>query len=131
MASRRAANMSAHADTSTREATATFAAPAEALPPEDAPAADRTLPLAEASASAETPPTEAAKAVPSPEPEPEQGSDTAPDEDNQPAVDLARVAWLATVVGCLVAVAVLALQGYIGYAGVTFAVAVSAATNLF
>jgi hypothetical protein len=45
-------------------------------------------------------------------------------------VDLARVAWLVTVLGCLVAVAVLIVQGYYGYAGVTFAVAVSAATNL-
>jgi hypothetical protein len=45
-------------------------------------------------------------------------------------VDLPRIAWLATVVVLLVAVLVLVLQGYLGYAGVTFAVAVSAAVNL-
>ena len=45
-------------------------------------------------------------------------------------MDLARVAWLGTVLVLLVAVFVLALQGYIGYAGVTFAVAACAAINL-
>lgn len=45
-------------------------------------------------------------------------------------MDLARIAWLATVVALLVAVLVLILQGYFGYAGVTFAVAVCAAINL-
>jgi hypothetical protein len=45
-------------------------------------------------------------------------------------VDLARFAWLAAVLVLLVAVLVLALQGYLGYAAVTFAVAVSAAVNL-
>lgn len=45
-------------------------------------------------------------------------------------VDLGRIAWLTTVIGCLVAVVVLALNGYTGYAAVTFAVAVSAAINL-
>lgn len=45
-------------------------------------------------------------------------------------MDLARLAWLLTVVACLIAVLILALQGYYGYAGVTLAVAVSAAINL-
>lgn len=45
-------------------------------------------------------------------------------------MDLARIAWLATVFACLIAVLILVLQGYLGYAGVTFAVAVSAAINL-
>lgn len=45
-------------------------------------------------------------------------------------MDLARIGWLATVVVCLIAVLILALQGYLGYAGVTLAVAVSAAINL-
>jgi hypothetical protein len=45
-------------------------------------------------------------------------------------VELARIAWLGTVLVLLVAVLVLALQGYIGYAGVTLAVAVCAAINL-
>jgi hypothetical protein len=45
-------------------------------------------------------------------------------------VDLARIGWLATVLACLVAVLILLLQGYYGYAGVTFAVAVSAAINV-
>jgi hypothetical protein len=48
---------------------------------------------------------------------------------NEP-VDLARVAWLLTVLACLVAVVILALDGYLGYAGVTLAVALSAAINL-
>jgi hypothetical protein len=45
-------------------------------------------------------------------------------------VDLARLGWLVTVLACLVAVLILLLEGYFGYAGVTFAVAVSAAINL-
>jgi len=50
--------------------------------------------------------------------------------ENRP-VDLARIGWLATVVACLIAVVILALQGYYGYAGVTLAVAISAGINLF
>jgi hypothetical protein len=46
-------------------------------------------------------------------------------------VDLARIGWLATVLICLIAVLILVLQGYLGYAGVTLAVAVAAAINLF
>lgn len=46
------------------------------------------------------------------------------------AVDLGRIAWLMTVLACLVAVFILVLEGYFGYAGVTLAVAVSAAINL-
>jgi hypothetical protein len=45
-------------------------------------------------------------------------------------VDLARIAWLVTVGACLVAVVILAAQDYFGYAGVTLAVAISAAINL-
>jgi hypothetical protein len=45
-------------------------------------------------------------------------------------VNLARVGWLATVLACLIAVLILAVQGYYGYAGVTLAVAISAAINL-
>ena len=46
-------------------------------------------------------------------------------------MDLARIWWLLTVGACLIAVLVLVLEGYLGYAGVTLAVAVSAAVNLF
>ena len=46
------------------------------------------------------------------------------------AVNLGRVAWILTVLACLVAVLILVLEGYYGYAGVTFAVALSAAINL-
>ena len=42
-------------------------------------------------------------------------------------MDLTRIPWLATVLVLLVAVLVLILQGYLGYAGVTLAVAVCAA----
>jgi hypothetical protein len=45
-------------------------------------------------------------------------------------VDLARLGWLATVLACLIAVLILVLQGYLGYAAVTFVVALSAAINL-
>jgi hypothetical protein len=45
-------------------------------------------------------------------------------------VDLARVAWVGTVLACLVTVAILLVDGYYGYAEVTFAVAVSAGINL-
>ena len=45
-------------------------------------------------------------------------------------MDLGRVAWIATVLVCLVTAAILLLQGYYGYAGVTFAVAVAAGSNL-
>ena len=45
-------------------------------------------------------------------------------------MDLGRIAWLMTVLACLVAVMILFLEGYYGYAGVTLAVAVSAAINL-
>jgi hypothetical protein len=43
---------------------------------------------------------------------------------------LGRIAWLVTVVACVVAVLILLLDGYYGYAGVTLAVAASASTNL-
>lgn len=45
-------------------------------------------------------------------------------------MDLRRLGWLVTVLACLIAVVILLLQGYYGYAGVTFAVAASAAINL-
>ena len=53
----------------------------------------------------------------------------APGSENR-RVDLARFGWLATLLVCLVTVLVLAVQGYYGYAGVAFAVALSAAINL-
>jgi hypothetical protein len=52
------------------------------------------------------------------------------DENKNKPVNLARIAWLVTVLLCLIAVLILVLQGYLGYAGVTFAVAVAAALNL-
>ena len=45
-------------------------------------------------------------------------------------VDLGRIAWTCTVVVCLITVAILVVDGYWGYAEVTFAVAVSAGINL-
>jgi hypothetical protein len=52
------------------------------------------------------------------------------DVDEHTSVDLARLAWLMTVGACLIAVAILVVEGYYGYAAVTFAVAASAALNL-
>jgi hypothetical protein len=57
------------------------------------------------------------------------GADILADGENV-RVDLGRIAWVATVVACLIAVLILLLQGYYGYASVTFAVAVSAGINL-
>ena len=45
-------------------------------------------------------------------------------------VPLTRIAWLTTVVLCLVTALLLFLSGYNGYAGVAVAVAVAAAINL-
>ena len=45
-------------------------------------------------------------------------------------MDLARLAWLVTVSVLMITVVVLVIQGYYGYAGVTFAVALAAAINL-
>jgi len=44
---------------------------------------------------------------------------------------LNRIAWIVTVGICLVAALILLLSGYDGYAGVTAAVAIAAAINLF
>lgn len=49
--------------------------------------------------------------------------------ENKP-VNLVRVAWVVTVLLCLIAVVILALQGYLGYAAVTFTVALAAGLNL-
>ena len=43
---------------------------------------------------------------------------------------LSRIAWLVTVAICLVTSLILLLSGYDGYAGVVFAVALSAGINL-
>jgi hypothetical protein len=45
-------------------------------------------------------------------------------------VPLSKIAWLVTVAICVVASLILLLSGYYGYAGVVFAVALSAAINL-
>ena len=46
-------------------------------------------------------------------------------------MQLSRLAWLVTVGVCLVAALILLLSGYDGYAGVSLAVALAAAINLF
>jgi hypothetical protein len=46
-------------------------------------------------------------------------------------MQLGRLAWLLTTIACLVAAAVVLVRGDRGYAAVAFAVAASAATNLF
>ena len=77
--------------------------------------------------TAQIPPTEAAESAAS---DPGERAAPAAGEGENNGVDLARLAWLATVLLCLIAVLILTLQGYLGYAGVTFAVAVAAAINL-
>ena len=51
-------------------------------------------------------------------------------DDENTDVDLGRLAWLVVVLASLIAVLILALNDYYGYAGVTLAVALSAAINL-
>ena len=72
------------------------------------------------------------------EPPPDSGDpNVTPDGHNDPVdegqktpVDLGRLAWLGTVLVCLIVVLVLVVQGYYGYAAVTFAVALAAGINL-
>lgn len=45
-------------------------------------------------------------------------------------VPLSRIAWLVTVVACLITAVILLASAYYGYAIVVFAVAASAAINL-
>ncbi|MBV9603532.1 MAG: hypothetical protein JO027_00420 [Solirubrobacterales bacterium] len=52
------------------------------------------------------------------------------DGEQNTVVNLGRLAWLGTVGACLIAVLILVIEGYYGYAGVTFAVAVAAFINL-
>ena len=44
---------------------------------------------------------------------------------------LARISWLITVGICMITALILLISGYDGYAGVTVAVAIAAAINLF
>ena len=64
-------------------------------------------------------------------PEPGEAEPNVREADKNTIVDLGRLAWLGTVLLCLVVVLILVLEGYYGYAAVTFAVAVAAAINLF
>jgi len=90
--------------------------------------AEPTVPLRDADA---TVPLEAADASPAAEPARYVGREREnTDVDEHGRVDLARLAWLVTVGACLIAVAILAVEGYYGYAAVTLAVAASAALNL-
>lgn len=59
--------------------------------------------------------------------------DTVPAADDltDSSVDLSRIAWSVTTLAFLTAMVVLLLRGDIGYAGVTLAVAIAAAINLF
>jgi hypothetical protein len=45
-------------------------------------------------------------------------------------VPLSRIAWAATVAACLLISLILLLSGYLGYAGVLLAIALSALINL-
>lgn len=45
-------------------------------------------------------------------------------------MQLSRIAWATTVVICLVTSLILLLSGYLGYAGVLFAIALAAMINL-
>jgi hypothetical protein len=45
-------------------------------------------------------------------------------------VSLSRIAWLLTVIACLITAAVMLLEHYRGYPAVALAVAIAAAINL-
>jgi hypothetical protein len=45
-------------------------------------------------------------------------------------VPLSRIAWATTVGICLITALILLVSGYLGYAGVLLAIAISAAINL-
>jgi len=45
-------------------------------------------------------------------------------------VPFSRIVWLTTVGACLLVSVILLVSGYLGYAGVLFAIALSAAINL-
>ena len=47
-----------------------------------------------------------------------------------PPVPLPKIAWSVTVAICVIAALILLLSGYVGYAGVVFAVALAAGINL-
>ena len=96
-------------------------------PPESALAAQQPKPPARTEsipAPADEQPEPAVEEQLAPEP-----VDVASPEQNA-TVDLARIAWIVTVLACVVTIAILVLEGYYGYALVTFAVAVSAGINL-
>jgi len=108
--------------------------PLEAAPAPDA-GTEPTIPLEAAGAAEGSHVAREPGSPPPPRSEPEPGGYIAPERehsgvDEHSSVDLARLAWLATVGVCLIVVAILAAQGYYGYAAVTFAVAASAALNL-
>ena len=73
----------------------------------------------------ERPPPDATEPAVNPE-----GDNDAVDDGENTVVDLGRLAWLGTVVVCMIVVVILVLEGYYGYAGVTFAVAFAAGINL-
>jgi hypothetical protein len=80
--------------------------------------------------------TEPLPTLPDEQPEPAVEEQLAPEPvdvgspEQNATVDLARIAWIVTVLACVVTIAILVLEGYYGYALVTFAVAVSAGINL-
>ena len=47
-----------------------------------------------------------------------------------PPVPLPKIAWSVTVAICVIAALILLLSGYVGYAGVVFAVSLAAGINL-
>jgi hypothetical protein len=51
-------------------------------------------------------------------------------EQTAEPIDLGRLAWSVTTIGFAIGALVLLMQGYYGYASVTFAVAVAAGINL-
>jgi hypothetical protein len=63
-------------------------------------------------------------------PAPVPGSPDVGRERDNGTVGLARIAWLVTVLACVVTIVILMVEGYYGYALVTLAVAVSAGINL-
>jgi hypothetical protein len=78
---------------------------------------------------AQAPAAQATADRPNP-PAPVAGAPDVGREGDNATVGLARIAWLVTVLACVITIAILVVEGYYGYALVTLAVAVSAGINL-
>jgi len=92
---------------------------------------DASMPEANMGPATPSAATEAAPASDEPRAETTPAQPTVLEEENAvTSRGLARAAWLITTSACLIAALITLIDGYHGYAAVTFAVAIAAAINL-